>query len=394
MLNRSLLTNVINHLDFMPTVALLGCRQVGKTTLALQVSEIYDKPSVYLDLESHKARANFAEPELYLRRQEGKLLILDEIHRVPELFPVLRGVIDQRRRNGEKNAHFLILGSASPDLLRQSSESLAGRIGYMELHPFNLLEVENQGFIHARDRLWMRGGFPQAFLEKDEVRSQLWREDFVHTYIERDMPDLGQRLPAERMYSLWRMLALDQGGMLSLTKLAANLSVSTTTVRHYIDVLCDLFLVRQLRPWHGNSRKRLVKTPKIYVRDSGIVHMLAGILNIDDITTHPLYGASWEGFVIEQIAQHLPYGAQLSFYRSASGSEIDLVVENLKLGTLAIEIKRTLTPSISKGFREACAEIEAKQRFYIIPEGESYPLDKETTAIGLCEFLRQLSVII
>ncbi|MDE3016852.1 MAG: ATP-binding protein [Pseudomonadota bacterium] len=390
MIKRSLLTQVINHLDFMPAVALLGCRQVGKTTLAHQVSETYKKPTVYLDLESQKARANFTEPELYLKRQEGKLLILDEIHRVPELFPILRGIIDQRRRNGEKNAHFLILGSASPNLLRQSSESLAGRIGYLELHPFNLLEVENQGFAHVQDRLWMRGGFPQSFLEEDDVRSLLWREDFVRTYIERDLPDLGQNLPAERMYNLWRMLALSQGTTLNLSKLAGNLSVSGTTVRHYIDVLSDLFLVRQLKPWHGNSRKRLVKSPKIYVRDSGVVHMLAGIHSIDDIASHPLYGESWEGFVIEQITQLLPYGAQCSFYGSSDGVEIDLVIENLKAGTLAIEIKRTLSPSISKGFRVACEEIKAKERYYVIPEGEPYPLDKITTAVGLSEFLRLL----
>lgn len=391
MIKRSLLKQLINHLDFMPAVALLGCRQVGKTTLAHQVSETYKKPSIYLDLESHKARANFVEPELYLKRQEGKLLILDEIHRVPELFPVLRGIIDQRRRKGEKNAQFLILGSASPNLLRQSSESLAGRIGYLELHPFNLLEVENQGFSHVQDRLWMRGGFPQAFLEEDDAHSQSWREDFIRTYIERDLPDLGQSLPAERMYNLWRMLALSQGTTINLTKLGGNLAVSGTTVRHYIDVLSDLFLVRQLRPWHGNSRKRLVKTPKIFVRDSGIVHTLAGIRDINDITSHPLYGASWEGFVIEQITQHLPYGAQCSFYGSSDGMEIDLVIENLKSGTLAIEIKRTLSPSVSKGFRVACEEIDAQEQYYVIPEGEPYPLDKQTTAIGLSEFLKQLA---
>lgn len=390
MLHRSLLPTVINHLDFMPVVALLGCRQVGKTTLAHQVAQAYKKPTVYLDLEQPKERAKFMEPDLYLSRQEGKLLILDEIHRVPELFPTLRGIIDERRRKDEKNAHFLILGSASPKLLRQSSESLAGRIGYLELHPFNLLEAEKAHFSDTQDRLWMRGGFPRAFLEGDEVQSHQWREYFIRTYIERDLPDLGQHLPAERIYKLWRMLALSQATPINMSKLGGHLEISGTTVRHYIDVLTDLFLVRQLRPWHGNSRKRLVKTPKIYVRDSGIIHTLAGIKDIDDITSHPLCGSSWEGFVIEQIVQHLPYGAQCSFYGSSDGMEVDLVIENLKCGTLAIEIKRTLSPSVSKGFRIACEEIQAKERFYLIPEGNPFPLDKQTTAVGLSEFLRML----
>lgn len=390
MLQRALLSQVISHLDFMPAVALLGCRQVGKTTLSHQVAEAYKKPTVYLDLESPKARANFVEPELYLRRQEGKLLILDEIHRVPELFPVLRGIIDERRRKGEKNAHFLILGSASPKLLRQSSESLAGRISYLELHPFNLREVEKEKFKGVMDRLWMRGGFPQAFLEKEEVKSREWRENFIRSYIERDLPDLGQNLPSERMYNLWRMLALSQATTINMSKLGGNLEISGTTVRHYIDVLTDLFLVRQLRPWHGNSRKRLVKMAKIYVRDSGVMHTLANIKDIDDITGHPLIGASWEGFVIEQIAQLLPYGAQCSFYGSSDKVEVDLVIEHVKAGTMAIEIKRTLTPSISKGFRAACEEIKPKERYYLIPEGDPYPMDKETTAIGLSEFLRLL----
>jgi uncharacterized protein len=394
MLERSLIKKLISQLDFMPAVALLGCRQVGKTTLARQVADLYKKPTVYLDLESPKARANFKEPELYLEKQEGKMLILDEIHRVPELFPVLRGIIDERRRKGETNAHFLILGSASPKLLRQSSESLAGRIGYLELNPFNLLEVENAGYKDARDRLWMRGGFPQSFLEKKEAQSHEWRESFIRSYIERDLPDLGQNFPSERMYNLWRMLALSQGTTINMSKLGGNLEISGTTVHHYIDVLTDLFLIRQLKPWHGNSRKRLVKTPKIYVRDSGIMHTLVGIRDIDDIVSHLLCGASWEGFVIEQIVQHLPYGAQVSFFGSSDGVEVDLVIENLKCGTIAVEIKRTLSPSISKGFHIACEEIKAAKRFYVIPEGDAYPLGKETDAVGLSAFLKLLPTLI
>jgi len=393
MLKRSLFTNVIKSLEYAPAVALLGCRQVGKTTLARQIAETYKKPCVYLDLQDRDARAHLNEPSLYFQRQEGKLIILDEIHKVPELFATMRGVIDERRRNGESNAHFLILGSASPALLKQSSESLAGRISYLELNPFNLTEIEENN-LNSSDRLWIHGGFPKAFLAENDEQSMLWRKDFVQTYIERDLPDLGYNLPSERIYNLWRMLALSQGSTVNYSKLAGNLDISANTVHNYIDILTGLYLIRQLRPWYGNTRKRLVKMPKIYVRDSGILHMLAGIKSIDEIISHPLYGETWEGFVIEQISHHLPYGAQSSFYRSAAGAEIDLVIENLKCGTVAIEIKRTQRPSLTKSFKMACEEIKATKRYYIIPKGEAYPLDKETDAIGLLEFLKLLPTLI
>jgi predicted AAA+ superfamily ATPase len=388
MLERNTLNEVLRDLSEFPAVALLGCRQVGKTTLAEYISKIYKKPSQYLDLELTEDREKLSEPQLFLEKQEGKLLILDEIHRVPELFPILRGLIDKRRKKGEKSAQFLILGSASPELLKQSSESLAGRISYIELNPFNVLEAKQSGFDDYLDRLWVRGGFPDSFFTKTEESSLRWRDKFIRTYVEQDIPQIGPNFPADRVFKLWKMLAFDQGAQTDLTKIAANLSISTTTVKNYIDTLASFFLIRKLQPWHGNSKKRLVKTPKIYVRDSGLLHALTNIGSYNDIISHPLCGASWEGFVIEQILQNLPYKSEASYYRTSAGAEIDLVIETAKRETFAIEIKRTLSPKVSTGFKNGCEDIKPDKRYYVIPRGEAYPIDKNTQAIGLKEFLQ------
>ncbi|MEK6745583.1 MAG: ATP-binding protein [Pseudomonadota bacterium] len=390
MLKRSKTDEIIRKLEQFPAVAILGCRQVGKTTLALQISKKYKKEVIYLDLERVRDRAQLEEPDLFLEKQEGKLLILDEIHLVPEIFAELRGIIDRRRKKGEKSGHFLILGSASPELLKQSSESLAGRIAYVELDPLAIVEAKASKRDDYMDRLWVRGGFPDSFLADSDETSLEWRENFIRTYLKRDLPDLGHNLPAELVYRLWRMLAIDQGSKLDLTKLAGNLAVSTTTIRNYLDTLADLFLVRQLRPWYGNTKKRLVKTPKIYVRDSGILHALIGIKDYNDLSSHPIYGISWEGFVIEQILQIMPYRTEATFYGSSAGAEIDLILETPDKIVYAIEIKRTVNPKISKGFRLACDEIKPDKRFYVIPTEQSFPMDKETTAIGVEELIETI----
>jgi uncharacterized protein len=392
MLNRSKTNEIIRKLGQFPAVAILGCRQVGKTTLALQISKKYEKEAIYIDLERARDRAQLQEPDLFLEKQEGKLLILDEIHLVPELFAELRGMIDRRRQKGETSGHCLILGSASPDLLKQSSESLAGRIAYVELDPLNVLEAETSSRDHYVDLLWVRGGFPDSFLACSDIASLEWREDFIRTYLKRDLPDLGRNVPAELVYRLWRMVAIDQGSKLDLTKLAGNLAVSTTTVRNYLDTLTDLFLIRQLKPWHGNTKKRLVKTPKIYVRDSGILHSLIGIKDYNDLSSHPVYGMSWEGFVIEQILQRMPYRTEATFYGSSAGAEIDLILEAPNKGVYAIEIKRTVNPKISKGFRLGCEEIKPDKRFYVIPTDKSFLMDRETTAIGVEELIKTESM--
>lgn len=319
-------------------VGLLGPRQVGKTTLALAVGE--NRPSIYLDLESPSDLAKLAEPELFLRRHEDKLVILDEIQRVPGFFQVLRGLVDQGRRSGKGNGRFLVLGSAGIDLLQQSSESLAGRIAYTGL-PSLLLEETGA---KTADTLWMRGGFPSSFTASDDAASLEWRRNFIRTYLERDIPQLGPRIPGETLRRLWIMLAHDRGGMVNAARLAAALGVSGQTVGRYIDLLCDLLLVRRLTPWASNAGKRMVKSPKVYVRDSGLVHALLGITTLDDLVSHPVSGMSWEGWLVENLIAAAPAGTEAFCYRTSAGAEIDLVLKLRPGKRLAFECKRSLPP--------------------------------------------------
>ena len=304
-------------------VALIGPRQVGKTTLALHIAG--ESETLYLDLETRADRAKLADPALFLRSYEDRLVILDEVHRVPELFSELRGLIDQGRRRGRRTGRFLILGSASVDLLKQSGESLAGRIEYVELNPLSVLEAG--GDDDSLNLLWVRGGFPDSFLAKGNEDSFAFRRDFIRTYLERDVQQFGWQIPAETLERLWTMLAHGQSTSLNTSKLASGLSVSARTVTGYIDLLADLLLVRRLRPFYANVRKRLVKSPKVYVRDSGIVHALLGIMDYNSLAGHPVVGPSWEGFVIENLLSVAPAGTRASFYRTSAGAEIDLVLE-------------------------------------------------------------------
>jgi len=369
-----------------PVVALLGPRQVGKTTLAMELASHLDGKHVYLDLERGSDRAKLADAELFLAAQRGRLVVLDEVQRLPELFRLLRSLVDERIRAGEQSGHFLVLGSASRDLLRQSSESLAGRIEYLELKPFSLPELDGEDTARV-DRVWLRGGFPGSYLAADDAGSWAWRTNFISTYLERDIPQLGPRLPAEQMHRLWTMLGHGQGDQLNAAKLAASLGVSGNTVRNYLDVLTDLYMVRQLAPWSGNSRKRLVRSPKVYVRDSGLLHRLVNVPDLDTLLGHPVCGGSWEGFVVENVLTHLPDTWQPTYYRTSAQAEIDLVLEGPGGRTVAIEIKRTLSPSVSKGFRLATEDIAATDRFYVMPDGDRYHLEPETEAIALPSFL-------
>jgi predicted AAA+ superfamily ATPase len=301
-------------------VAILGPRQVGKTTLALEIGE--RRPSIYLDLESDANRVKLAEPELYLGRYEDKLVILDEVHRVPDLFQSLRGLIDRGRRKGRRTGRFLLLGSASMDLLKQFGESLAGRIAYLELPPVDALEVDAGDL----DKLWVRGGFPDSLVADDDRASQRWRIDFIRTYLERDIPMLGPRIAAETLRRFWTMLAHHQSSLFNAAEFARSLGVDGKTVVSYLDLMVDLLLVRRLEPWHTNAGKRLVKSPRVYVRDSGIVHTLLGLETFNDVLGHLISGASWEGFVIETVHSTMPDGAQANFYRTSAGAEIDLVL--------------------------------------------------------------------
>ena len=386
MIPRRLLSRVTTALAEVPAVAILGPRQVGKTTLALRVAAT--RPSLYLDLESDADRAKLADPEQYLARHADKLVILDEIQRVPQLFQSLRGPIDRGRRDGRAKGRFLVLGSASIDLLKQSSESLAGRIRYLELSPLDAGEVGYERL----DALWLRGGFPESLLAPSDAASLRWRMDFIRTYVERDIPLLGPRIPAETLRRLWTMLAHSQGGLLNAAALARSLAVDGKTVARYLDLLVDLLLVRRLPPWHANVRKRLVKSPKVYVRDSGLVHALLGIVDHEALLAHPVAGASWEGMAIESLIAAAPLGTQAYFFRSAAGAEIDLLLERPgERRPWAIEIKRGLAPKVDRGFHAACTIVEPLRRCVVYSGSERFPLGEGVEAFPLPELCTELA---
>jgi predicted AAA+ superfamily ATPase len=377
--------SVTTLLERHPAVGLLGPRQVGKTTLALEIAE--HRPSVYLDLESPSDRAKLSEPELYFAGHAGKLVILDEIQRVPELFQVLRGVIDGRRRAGQRTGQFLVLGSATGDLLRQSSESLAGRIAYRELTPFLADEV---GGAKALDDLWVRGGFPGSWLARNDADSMEWRMAFIRTYLERDVPQLGPRIPAETLRRFWTMLAHEQGGLFNASKVAGALGLSGQTVARYLDLMTDLLLVRRLAPWAANAGKRLVRSPKVYVRDSGIVHALLGLPTMDAVLGHPVAGQSWEGMVVENLIAAAPGGTTAWFYRTSAGAEVDLVLDLPGRVRWAVEIKRTLSPKLSHGFHYAKSDLKPKAGWVVYPGAERYPLAPGVEVISLPDLMREL----
>ena len=353
-------------LNQLPAVVLIGPRQAGKTTLAFAEKNLRDT-ATYLDLELPSAQRQLDDPEAYFLAHQNQLVILDEVQRVPDLFAVLRGVIDQRRRNGESSGQFLLLGSASGVLLQQTSESLAGRVAQLELTPFQAREILTSSAAAAdMNSLWVRGGFPLSWLAQSDSSSLTWREAFITTYLERDIPALGPRIPATTLRRLWTMLAHSQGELLDQSKLAGALAISGQTVGRYIDLLCDLMLVRRLPAWSGNIGKRLVRAPKVYVRDSGIVHALLGLQNLDAVLGHPVAGSSWEGFVIEQLIAAAPQ-AQASFYRTSHGAEVDLVLEFKSGDTWVIEIKRSSAPTVSKGFHIAANDVKASRKLLVAP---------------------------
>lgn len=387
MLQRAARTRLIELLARFPAVALLGPRQVGKTTLALSLTGEADPSPLYLDLELPSNRAKLADPELYLSEYEDRLVILDEIHRLPGIFQTLRGLIDRRRRKGKRSGQFLLLGSASIDLLQQSAETLAGRIAYMELTPF--LEIEVIGLAaNASQSLWVRGGFPDSFLAETEAESFEWRAAFIQTYLERDVPALGPRIPAETLHRFWQMLAHIQGQMLNAAQLAAGLGISGQTVARYLDIMVDLLLVRRLQPWSANIGKRLVRSPKVYVRDSGLLHTLLGIRDQETLLGHPVVGSSWEGMLIENILSTVSATTRAWFYRTAVGAEIDLVLEPAPDERWAIEIKRSLgDPKPSKGFYIGCEDIKAVRQIVLYPGDETYKFDRKTEVMPLRTFL-------
>jgi uncharacterized protein len=390
MIDRFIVARLDEALARQASVALIGPRQAGKTTLARAIGD--SRPSLYLDLETERDRAKLADPSAFLASHADELVILDEIHRMPSLFEELRGVIDEGRRSGKRTGRFLMLGSAAIDLLRQSSESLAGRIEYVELTPLTAIEVADDIDIMS---LWLRGGFPDSLLAANNRDSLANRVSFIRTYLERDVPMFGPRIPAEALERFWTMLAHVQGSLLNASRIASSMAVSAPTVTSYLGLLVDLLLVRRLPPYHANVGKRLVKSPKTYIRDSGLTHALLGIETVDDLLGHPVAGPSWEGFVIESLLAVAPPGTRASFYRTAAGAEIDLILEmGARRGVWAIEVKRTNAPRIDKGFRIALDDIKPKRAFVVHGGNDGFPLGDSVEATGvhgLAEALAALS---
>lgn len=363
---RTLAATIKNRLLNNPAVAILGPRQCGKTTLARQLTQKIGN-SVYLDLEHPADLAKLEDPLAFFDLHNNELVCLDEIQRTPELFTTLRSIIDKRERNGQ----FLILGSASRDLIQQSSETLAGRIAYLNLTPFMLNEVKTAGSDNTRE-LWLRGGFPRSFLAGDINASFSWRQDFIRTFLERDLGVLGFRMPPARLGRFWKMCAHSHGSLLNAAKFAGSMGVSSHTVRSYIDILEQTFMLRVLLPDTANLKKRLVKSPKIYIRDSGILHALLAIRTHDDLLSHPIIGASFEGFAMENILA-LAADYESSFYRTSAGAEIDLILRKGQQ-TLAFEFKSSTVPKVSKGFWNALDDISPDAAYVVAPVETSYPI--------------------
>ncbi len=378
---------LLRLLQQFPAVGLLGPRQAGKTTLAFAQKALYPN-ALYLDLELPSAQRQLDDPEAFLMAHAQQLVILDEVQRMPELFGILRGVIDQRRRMNQPSGQFLLLGSATGVLLQQSSESLAGRVAYVELPALQASEIfSSKASVADLNALWMRGGFPLSWLAASDADSMTWREVFITTYLEKDIPALGPRIPATTLRRLWTMLAHHQGELLDQSKLASALAISGQTVSRYIDLLCDLMLVRRLPAWHGNVGKRLIRSPKVYVRDSGLVHALLGLSNLDAVLGHPVAGSSWEGFVVEQLVNAAP-NAQASFYRTSNGAEVDLVLTFCNQQTWVIEIKRSSAPSASRGFHQAAVDLGAVRKLLVAPVEQTYPMKEHIEAVDVLTAVR------
>ncbi len=391
MITRDLFLKLEKAIKSMPVVALLGPRQVGKTTLAFEVSKMIEKSSIYLDLESDVDFNKLNDPEAFFKRFNSDLIIIDEVQRKPDLFRIIRGIVDERKRNADRYGHFLLLGSASRDLLQFSSESLAGRIRYLELTSFTFSELESNEVTDFNfEKLWFRGGFPDSYLSIDDLESWNWRTDFISTYIERDLPNMGVGIASKHLKRFWKMLAHYHGNQINYSELGRSLEFSHTTIKNYLDVLTDFYMVRQIQPWSGNLKKRLVKSPKIYIRDSGILHHLLRLSKFSDLLSNPLLGASWEGFVVENIINQLDNRWEYNYYRTATQVEIDLVLKTPDNEIWAVEIKRASAPKLSKGFYEACNDISATHRFIVNAQLDQYPLNKDVEVLGLGKFLKMI----
>ena len=369
MIKRNLVADIENSFKFSPIVGLLGSRQVGKTTLAKELQKKY-KNSIYIDLELPSDLNKLNDAEFYLGQNLDKLVIIDEIQRKKELFPILRALVDVNRKPGM----FLLLGSSSPDLIKQSSESLAGRIIYHELSPFLLSEISED-----KNKLWLRGGYPESYLAKNNDYSFLWRKSFIQTYLERDIPQFGFQVPAIQLRKFWTMLAHNHGQLWNASKIGNAMGVSSPTAKNYLDILNATFIIRNLEPFYKNIKKRLIKSPKIYIRDSGILHTLLNIKSFDELLSHPIAGYSWEGFMIEQIINNVKQEYEIYFYRTNAGAELDLVLTKPNKDPIGIEIKMSLTPKLGKSFWNSLSEVECKEAFIVYPGIDVYKISENVT---------------
>jgi uncharacterized protein len=376
-LRQNLLERLRGRLKSNPAVVLLGPRQCGKTTLALQLEGRAE--GGYFDLENPADLARLSQPMTALEPLRG-LIVIDEVQRRPDLFPILRVLLDRK----SVRARFLILGSASPDLLRQSSETLAGRIATIEMSGFTLDELH----VEAADRLWLRGGFPRSYLARTEQVSVAWREDFIRTFLERDLAQLGVRIPAGTMRRFWTMLAHYSGGIWNASEIGRSLGEAHTTVRRHLDALSDALVVRVLEPWFENLGKRLVKSPKIYVRDTGLLHGLLGIGSRTELERHPKVGGSWEGFVIEQLLAQLAQ-PKAYYWRTQAGAELDLLLLH-KGKRLGIEIKRADAPALTPSMAIAMEDLKLHRLYVIYPGSRRYVLARNVEALSLAECVAEL----
>ena len=373
-IQRTIEKSLLESIEDYPVVALLGARQVGKSTLAktLKINNI-----IYLDLELRSDLAKLNDPEVFFDLNPQAFICLDEIQLTPEIFGTLKGVVDKRN----KNKQFLVLGSASRDLISQSSESLAGRICYLEVAPFDLLESGSSNLV----TLWTRGGFPRSFLSKTDEKSFQWRSNYIRTYLEQDIPRLGLGISSHNIERLWRMLAHCQGQNLNSSKIASSLGINSKKLQLCIDILEKTFIIRYLRPFENNLKKRYVKSPKIYIRDTGILHTLLGLKTINDLMGHPVYGASFESLVIENIINRFP-DWEYFYYRTKAGAEVDLVMLKGKR-IVAIEIKTSKAPTVSRGFWTAVQDIKADEKFIIALIDNAYQIKNNIMVTNLPTFL-------
>jgi uncharacterized protein len=375
--DRAIFPLLEEFLGIFPAVGILGPRQVGKTTLVKNLN--LEREAFYIDLEKASDRLKLSDPELFLKAHQDKTVILDEIQFMPELFAELRSLIDENR----VPARFILLGSASPDLIRNSVDSLAGRIGYLELPPFTVQEVDQV------DTLWQRGGFPLSFLANSERISYIWRENFIKTYIERDLGMLGLNTDPRQVEKFWMIMAHAQGSIWNGDGISRALGLTRPTVNRYLEFLEGSFMIRVLQPYHDNIKKRLVKSPKIYIRDSGILHALAGIKTMEELGQQMLIGASWEGFVIEQIINSFGEAYQYYYYRTHQGTECDLVLAKSGKVLAAVEIKNSLVPKITKGFRISMEDMQAKEGVVIYRGEDDFPIDQNITVRSLRSFINK-----